>query len=200
MSATTQSVTIRFARSFATFIADCAVEERHDDSWVITEHPVEVGSTTADHVYKLPATVVLTYLYNPYAPNTNTPAGSAPGSFGFMRDLYAKMLAVQNPVGGVVTPFSVSTGKRNYDKMLLQNLAVTTDSKTENILSIRATCREIIMATTILASTGLSTSSVANPVSHGPVLSYGARQAVLGGSPVLSSAAQQRAAQAGGGA
>lgn len=134
----TTPVTVNFKRAMGTFVADCVVEERHDDSWVITEHPVEQGSVISDHVYKLPATVTLTYLWA-MASSLN-----ASQSQDFLRQLYAKLLQIQSSLP--LQTFSVYTGKRVYLNMLLENLLVMTDQKTENVLSIRATCKEVLIA------------------------------------------------------
>ncbi len=72
----TTQVAVNFPRSMGTFVADCVVEERHDDSWVITEHPVEQGSVISDHIYKLPATVTLSYLWSMASP-LNTASSQA---------------------------------------------------------------------------------------------------------------------------
>lgn len=44
--------------------------------------------------------------------------------------------------------FSIYTGKRRYQNMLIKSLAVTTDERTENALIVRMTCREILFAQT----------------------------------------------------
>jgi hypothetical protein len=125
-------------RSMAGIAADAAVEERHSDELVITDHPVEQGSTISDHAYKMPAELILTYVW------------AMGGTQNFDRDptflamLYQKLLKLQ--VDREI--FIVYTGKRSYQNMLLQSLQVTTDEKTENVLFVRAVCREVLMATT----------------------------------------------------
>ena len=128
LNGTPEPVTI--SRYMSVFVADCVPEERHDDTWIITDHPVEQGSTISDHVYKLPARVTLTYVWSFYAQNIN-------GSQTFLRDLYAQLLSIQAIVPGqVLTPFSINTGKRLYQNMLVESMQVTTDKNTENMLMI----------------------------------------------------------------
>lgn len=139
-------------RALGGFVADCVPEERHDDSWVITEHPVEQGSTISDHVYKLPATLTLTYLWDFYSQNVSK-------SQSYLKDQYQKLLNIQAPdANGNVTPFSVFTGKRSYTNMLVASMSVATDRNTENMLSMRITCKEVILVGTSL----VQLSNVAN--------------------------------------
>lgn len=144
-------------------LADCILEERHDDSWVITEHPVEQGSVIADHVFKNPAVVTLTYLFTFYGENVA-------GSQSYLRDLYQGILNFQAPNSdGVILPFNIITGKRFYQNMLFQNISVTTDKNSENILSIRVTCKELI----IVSSSTVQLSNTSDPPSLGDVVPQG---------------------------
>jgi hypothetical protein len=99
-----------------------------------------------------------------------TSPNNAANSASFLRDLYNQLLQVQANASGVVTPFSVYTGKRYYPNMLLENLMVTTDKNTENVLSIRATCKELIMVTTQTANNPMfALQSLQNPNNAPPV-------------------------------
>ena len=51
VTAAIQSIFVR-PRSIGGFTADVTIEERHEDSLVVTQHPVETGSSIADHAYK----------------------------------------------------------------------------------------------------------------------------------------------------
>jgi hypothetical protein len=167
----TQPTAITFKRSMSTFVADCVVEERHDDSWVITDHPVEQGTTVSDHVYKLPAKVVLTYVWSMLS-RVSTTKPNNKTSTTFLQQLYQQLLQIQAAnAAGIVSPFSVYTGKRVYQSMLLENLMVTTDAKNENVLSIRASCKELIMVSTTQPNSGTpaNPNNNAAPVSQGPM-------------------------------
>lgn len=171
---------VTFQRSLSTFVADCVVEERHDDSWVITDHPVEQGTTVSDHVYKLPAKVMLTYVWSMLsrAGAPTNPSNTAK-SITFLQKLYTQLLQIQAAsASGIVSPFSVYTGKRVYPSMLVENMAVTTDAKNENVLSIRISCKELIVVTT-QTTVLLNSSALANPANNAAPVS-------LGTTPLLS--------------
>lgn len=88
------------------------------------------------------------------------------------REVYEKLLKLQSDR----IPFDVVTGKRLYSNMLLQNLEVTTDRFTENVLSATLTLREIIITSTQRIQVadksnmkaGASTSAVTNTGSKTP--------------------------------
>lgn len=130
-------VVIRPVRGMSGFVADAVIEEHHEDELVLTDHPVEKGSTITDHAYKMPAKLGLVYVWS---------AGSSQngGDPTFLKTLYQNLLNLQSNR----TLFHVDTGKRAYDNMILQSLAVTTDKSSENILEVRMTCQEILFATT----------------------------------------------------
>src|SRR6478752_4509081 len=98
-------VSIRLPRSIGTITFDATIEERHEDNWVMTQHPVEVGSTITDHIYKLPATLDITAVTS-MGSNQNKNQDSS-----FLKTLYNSLLAM----GGALLP--VQTGKRPYKNM-----------------------------------------------------------------------------------
>lgn len=150
---------IRPKRNMAGFIADAVIEERHSDSLVITDHPVEQGATISDHAYKRPAELTLDYEWS---------AGGGQGSKQDLSTLYQQLLQLQ--VDRVL--FDVVTGKRQYTNMLLETISVDTDFKKEFVLSVRAVCREVLIAKTQFAT--LSDSAVQLlPQSTGPVVGQG---------------------------
>jgi hypothetical protein len=166
---------VYFKRSMSTFVADCVVEERHDDSWVIPDHPVEQGTTVSDHVYKLPAKLMLTYVWSMLSRDgAPTNPSNAAKSITFLQQLYQQLLLVNSASAtGIVSPFSVYTGKRVYPFMLLENLAVTTDPKTENVLAIRASCKELIVVTT--QTVMLNSAALVNPSNNAAPIEQGAK-------------------------
>src|ERR1017187_10423808 len=134
-------------RSMNGLVPDITIEEQHQDQYVITDHPVEgdgtaSGTVVSDHAYKLPSEVIVTYAWAPSGPLNSE---SSPT---FLNDLYAQILAI----GDTFTLFSVYTGKRVYDNMLIGSVTTTTDKETENILLIRILCRQINLATVTTVS------------------------------------------------
>ena len=154
---------IRTHRSLAGFVADAVVEEQHSDELIITEHPVEQGSVIADHAYKLPSRVVLTYVWSGGGGQNITQSNT------FLTDIYAQLLQLQVDR----TLFQVFTGKRVYDNMLLKELGVDTDKRTENILHVRAHCQEILLSTTQLVSINGDAAAMLFPSLTAPILNQG---------------------------
>lgn len=159
-----QSITISPQRMLGDIQIDCTIEEAHTDTLTITDHPVEKGANISDHAYRNPAEVVLRIGFS----NSSSQAG---GDEGYVQQVYEDILTLQQ----LREPFSVVTGKRSYDNMLIRALGVTTDEKTEAVLSCTVTCREVIMVQTQVTSTAPS-SAQADPQKTGSVQNGGTKQ------------------------
>lgn len=162
------------SRKIGIIIPDVVISEKHSDRLEITEHPVEVGAAVSDHAYKRPSEVVMQVGFAgggsllDFASNLTATSllGISP------REVYEQLLKLQSDR----MPFDVVTGKRLYSNMLLQNLEVTTDRFTENVLSATLTLREIIITSTQSIQVadksnmkaGVSTSAVSNTGSKTP--------------------------------
>lgn len=156
-------------RNVAGFIADAVLEENAEDDLVITDHPVEQGASIQDNAYKLPAVVTLIYVWA---------AGSSQNvthSTSFLKDLYQAFLQLQV----TRTFFTIVTGKRVYNNMLLKSIGQLTDRTSENILQLRLTCQEIIFTTTQLVQ--ISNAAVqALPNKNSPIVNQGNTNLVPG--------------------
>jgi hypothetical protein len=126
------------SRSIATLIPDVVVEEQHRDDLVITEHPVEFGSNISDHAYKRPAEVHMRCGW------TNSSLFRISLSEGYVREVYQQLLVLQ----AVRVPFTLVTGKRTYQNMLIASLGVTTDARREYALDVQCTFRQVILVRT----------------------------------------------------
>lgn len=162
------------SRKIGIIVPSVVVSEKHSDRLEITEHPVEVGASVSDHAYKRPSEVVMQVGFAgggsllDFASNLTATSllGISP------REVYEQLLKLQSDR----MPFDVVTGKRLYSNMLLQNLEVTTDRFTENVLSATLTLREIIITSTQSIQVadksdmkaGASTSTVTNTGSKTP--------------------------------
>jgi|SRR6185369_5997262 len=133
-------VSIKLPRSVGSITFDAVIEERHEDQWVMTEQPVEVGSTITDHIYKTPSTLDITAVTAMGSPQNKNQDSS------FLKTLYNSLLAL----GGVLLP--VQTGKRIYRNMAIRSLRIDTDKTTENVLSVTVSLQEILLATTTLVT------------------------------------------------
>ena len=134
-------------RHLGPIIAQATIEERHNDELTITDHPVEQGAQITDHAFKRPAEVTLRYGWSASAfANTlatlNFTQNNIEGAS--LDEIYRKLLDLQ----ASREPFDISTGKRQYTNMLIRSLSTTTDDKTENVLFVNVTCREIIIVQT----------------------------------------------------
>lgn len=151
------------SRRLGDLVADAVLEEVHEDELTLTDHPVQTGSTITDHAFKLPSKVTLTYGWSQSpsglasaretltstvsaVQSATTLQGRVQALYGTARinDYYARLLALQTER----TVFSIVTGRRRYDNMMLISLSAVTDRDTENAIIVRATCREIQFADT----------------------------------------------------
>ena len=158
-----QSVFLR-TRSIGPFVANVTIEERHIDELRITDHPVERNAVISDHAFKLPMRVTIQAGYS----NSSFESGGDPN---YVNDVYRQFLALQESRELIF----ILTGKRLYENMLIERLAVTTDEKTENALFLTVEMREIILVTTQTVSVP-STSVMRAPGVTGATQSQGTVQ------------------------
>lgn len=181
------------SRKIDILVPSIVISEKHSDRLEITEHPVEMGAAVADHAYRRPSEVVMQVGFAgggallDFASNLmgTSLLGMSP------RETYEKLLTLQSER----VPFDVVTGKRLYKNMLLQNLEVSTDRFSENVLNATLTLREVIITSTQAVKvadkdnmkTGVSTSAVTNtgaktpqPVNVSILKSSGALSALKG--------------------
>ncbi|BEL79901.1 hypothetical protein SM12BL3_12080 [Serratia marcescens] len=138
-------------RRIGIIVPSVAISEKHMDATEITEHPVELGAPTSDHAYDRPAEVTMelgfasggslidgidtTEIFNV---STGLSLGTSPA------DVYQQLLELKkNKV-----PFAVTTGKRQYQNMLIRAIEVLTDKTSENVLMTTLTLRELIITET----------------------------------------------------
>lgn len=159
-------LTLNAGGSIGSISIQATLEEIMSDGLQITEHPIEQGAAITDHAYKKPCEVII------HAGWTNsslkaivgtTTAQFSGGSLSvsdYVNSIYSQLLALQESR----KPFSITTSRRKYDNMLILALQVTTDAKTNNILTVSATCRQIIIVKT-KATTVPPASAQATPAS-----------------------------------
>lgn len=127
-------VTLRAKRQVGGLTAMVTVEETHLDTLTITGHPVEQGAEITDHAYKNPATLTLYLGWSDSGAETQD----------YVQEVYAKLLKLQEDR----KPLDVTTGKRNYENMLIQSIATTTDQETETSLLVQVNLQQIIIVET----------------------------------------------------
>lgn len=188
-----QLLTMRPDRRFvaqdggSSIVAQATIEEVHQDELEVTEHPVEQGTTIADHAFVRPAELIITAGWS----NSSSSQGAVDAAIGFAATESSAARAVINAVelgvgvigllnGGVSevqsaydnllaayqarTLFSVYTGKRPYKNMIIRSLSTTTDKQSENAMLIRIVMRQILIAQTQTVTVPDS-SNMTNPAS-----------------------------------
>jgi Dit-like tail protein len=141
-------------RNIGGFVADITLSERIRDEMVITQHPIEIGSTITDHAYKLPISAIITCGWSNSTLNIQSASflglaalnvlqggGFSFGDFNYIKQIYQNFLAMQQNA----IPFSVTTGKRQLNNMLIKYIQNYTDEKTENCLILEIGLQEAIM-------------------------------------------------------
>lgn len=147
------------SREFATLIPDVVMREVGRDVLAITSHPVERGAAISDHAFLQPLEVDMIMGWS-----------DSIGGSGYCREIYEELVALQQER----EPFDVTTGKRNYQNMLLADISVQTDDKTENVLMVSGRFREIIIVET--ETTSAPASAQASPSKTQPTTDVGAKQ------------------------
>lgn len=149
-------INIRVKRSIGSIVAQATIEEMHQDSLTITEHPVESGANISDHAYRMPARLFLKlgWSNSGYASlggaisdvvsALTTGSSAGVGGNGYVQTIYKSLLDLQRSRELI----KIQTGKRLYDNMLIQAIAVHTDAKSENALFVTMACQEILIVNT----------------------------------------------------
>ena len=167
LSQSEEPTTLRPQRSIGGVTFDVVVEEQHEDTLEITEHPVEHGANISDHAYRNPCKVVIK-------------GASSESTYGlpvwdsYNVTLYNALLALQN----AREPFDIVTGKRKYSNMLLEKLTVTTTPDSEHALMVTAECREVIIVRTQVMAVPAEPGRHRNPAKTGGTANKGQKQAV----------------------
>lgn len=158
-----QTVFFNPLRSVGFIVPNCAVEERHSDRLQVTQNPVEIGAMISDHAFLLPFGVTLRY-------------GWSDSSTGVSQSSQFAYQALQQ-LQQSREPFTVVTGKRMYENMVLLEMEVTTDSHTENVLMATLHCQTvIIVSTSSVPANSAPQADQAMPQSTAPTVSVGQQQ------------------------
>lgn len=150
-------------RDIGGFVANVTLEEDHSDEIEISDHPVEQGAEVSDHAFKRPPSVTITAGWS----NSSL---SALGNPLYVQRVYNQFLGLQ----ASLQPFSISTGKRVYDNMLIKRLSTKTDEKTENSLILTMECRNVQIVSTQTVSGGSGDpKNMKDPVNNAGVVNRG---------------------------
>lgn len=155
---------MRNSERIGSIIPDVVVEETYEDRLAITQHPVESGATVSDHAYMQPRAVEMRIGWS----------DSSAKSTAASRDSYDALLALQKER----KPFTVFTGKRIFENMLVSGVTVTNDHKTKHAVIASVRLQEVI-----LVETKKSSGSQAQPDKTAGVKSAGQVQAQSSAAP-----------------
>ncbi len=89
-----------------------------------------------------------------------------------VQDIYQQLLSLQSSV----TLMTIYTGNRKYDNMLLKQIRVTTDVKTENSLDAVLTFRQVILVDTATIIVPADPTSQASPSKTAATVNFGTQQ------------------------
>lgn len=120
------------ARHIGGLIFDIVVSETQTDKIGITDHPVQSGAVISDHAYIMPREL-----------SVIVGKGAKDGE-EVPKETYDQIKELQKKR----EPIEIVTGKDTYQNMLIEDITITTDQTTENVLVATLTCREIITVET----------------------------------------------------
>lgn len=184
-------------RKIGIVVPSVVISEKHNDVLEITEHPVERPTAEgagfiSDHAFRRPSEVTMELGFSGggslldgvdttrvFDLSTGLSIGDSP------RDIYNKLLNMQRDR----IPFDVTTGKRQYQNMLVKSLDVTTDKTSENVLMCVLTLREVIITQT-QNITVADKSDMAEGVSTAPVQDAGVKSPRVANESLLLQARQ----------
>lgn len=127
---------ILVSRSIGGVFVDVVISEEHESEMEIAEHPVEKGAKISDHAWRLPYRVTL----------ESAIAGErAVASF-------QQLLDVQS----TAEPFSLVTGLKVYQNMLIKRLTATRDRENARVLKFEAELQEVVIVNTESSGGGSS--------------------------------------------
>lgn len=152
------------SRQIGTLIPDVVIREAQRDEMVITDHPVEIGAAISDHAFLRPVEVEMQIAWS----------DSSGGYVGYARDAYDELRQLQRQR----EPFTLTTGTRRYQNMLISSITLQQDEKTANIVAITVRLREVIIVRT--KTTGAAKSAQANPAKTGATAQLGTQQLKAG--------------------
>lgn len=138
------------------------LSESTNDTLQITKHPVQQGATITDHSFIMPTSLSMNIQFKPSLTDdllTGGISGAIGGVLGAASNALGDVFGVTGGSAGPLAkaykkllelqasrlPFKITTPKRIYNSMLIASLGLTTDKRTENVLSISATFEEIII-------------------------------------------------------
>jgi hypothetical protein len=132
--------------SIGNLIMNCTISEVHGGEYVISDAPIENGSTISDHIIKLPTTLKLVGIFSPFPDNGDAEVRNAIAGNPEAKATWAQIRALADSR----VPFDVYTYLELYKNMAFALFSHTEDD-TQNggIIRLEATLRQLEFAATI---------------------------------------------------
>ena len=126
-------------------IPDVTISELHSDSVTVTRHPVDTGASISDHAFRNPAQLVCEFGWSDSSTLLNSAIASVTSGFTkglvTIKEVYEDLRQIMDDR----ELLTVSTGKRQYQNMLITNLKVSTTVDTEASLICEIAFEEVIL-------------------------------------------------------
>jgi hypothetical protein len=158
---------LRAPRKIGTIVPDCTIEEHFSDRVVITQHPVADNTPMSDHAYRMPGQITMRIGFSNSNPITaaagglvsdltsGASIGTALGNAGSSllssfteqrcNEVYQSLIKLQQDRD----MFKLTAGKgRSYQSVLITELAVTNDHRSEYALMIEVHMQEVMTVKT----------------------------------------------------
>lgn len=154
------------------FTGQVTLEEIHHDDMEIEEHPIEQGAPIIDHTFKKSAELTLRIGWA----GSQLPSTSAQQAFGPPATFQAQLNAIytqllQGQSSRVM--YTVVTGKRQYQQMMIKSIDAETDYKKENVLEVVLHMRQMLLATTQVVAVSAPQNAQAQPQATNPTQQTG---------------------------
>ncbi len=125
------------------FAFDAVLSEEHSQAATITTDPVETGFALSDHIYHEPDRLTVELAVSDYAlhPSSDDPFASSTSRSAKAFDLISKVKRAGEP-------FSVVTGLKLYDNMMILNISCRQDAETSSAMIARVEFEQVTIANT----------------------------------------------------
>lgn len=131
------TVSINRGRIGPAFAFDATVEEKHDDTAVATEFPVEAGATISDHVKQNPFRLTLTGIVG------DAPVFLDDTAMPVVQQRPRKAYDMLRAVKAAGQAVDVVTSLGTYESMVIESVAVSKSSTTGTALSASVSMKQI---------------------------------------------------------
>lgn len=136
---------------------DVSLSETHNSSVLITDHPIESGSSISDHKIKKPITLSVTAIIS------DTPLGISglfqiPTDPSLSREGWERLLEMQKKD----FPITVITGLKAYKNMQFESLVANRNSGNVGGITFTAKMKEIVTVASLIVGDNVKTSAGLN--------------------------------------